>query len=168
MQVHIIDNFLSEEDCDYLIQYYKDYKNKDKPGRKINYGLTVLLWMGKRPLFDFKKTWIRYKYWRKIKKDFHFLKLNYYQIVFWPPSTSKPMHKDADIFETRNNDWTSVCYLNDDFEGGDTLIENEIVKPKKGTLTLFPSAKLFHGVSLVKKKPRYSFIAWWKENKKER
>ena len=38
MQVHIIDNFLSEEDCDYLIQYYKDYKNKDKPGRKINYG----------------------------------------------------------------------------------------------------------------------------------
>ena len=115
-----------------------------------------------------QKTWIRYKYLRKIKKDFPFLKLNYDQIVFWPPSTSKPMHKDADIFETRNNDWTSVCYLNDDFEGGDTLIENEVVKPKKGTLTLFPSAKLFHGVSLVKKKPRYSFIAWWKENKKER
>ena len=52
--------------------------------------------------------------------------------------------------------------------GGHRLIENEVVKPKKGTLTLFPSAKLFHGVSLVKKKPRYSFIAWWKENKKER
>ena len=70
MQVHIIDNFLSEEDCDYLIQYYKDYKNKDKPGREIKYGLTVLLWMQVTPLFDFKKTWIRYKYLRKIKKDF--------------------------------------------------------------------------------------------------
>ena len=119
--------------------------------------------MGKTPLFDFKKTWIRYKYWRKIKKDFPFLKLNYDQIVFWPPSTSKPMHKDADIFETRNNDWTSVCYINDNYEGGETMIESDLIKPKKGRLVIFPGKKMFHGVSLVKRIPRYTYIAWWQE-----
>ena len=70
------------------------------------------------------------------------------------------MHKDGSFKE--NNDWTSVCYLNDDFEGGETLIEDKSIKPKKGTLVVFPSKKMSHGVSLVKGN-RYTYIAWWEE-----
>ena len=96
----------------------------------------------------------------RIKKEFC-LKLNYDQIVFWPPSSFKDMHKDGLI--DKNNDWTSVCYLNDDYEGGETMIESDLIKPKKGRLVVFPSKKMSHGVSLVKRIPRYTYIAWWQE-----
>ena len=52
----------------------------------------------------------------------------------------------------------SICY-----EGGYTLIEDDEFKPKKGRLVVFPSKKMNHGVSLVKGKSRYTYIAWWKE-----
>ena len=72
------------------------------------------------------------------------------------------MHKDGKI--VKQNHWTSVCYLNDDYEGGETLIEDDTIKPQKGRLVVFPSKKMEHGVSLVKGKPRYTYISWWREN----
>ena len=153
----VIDNFLSEDECDFLIEYYKKYPTKER------YESTFLLRMKNTPLFDLRKSWIRYHYLRRIGKEFP-LKLNYDQIVFWPPTSSKGMHKDGK--EVKENDWTSVCYLNDDYEGGETLIEDGIFKPKKGRLIVFPSKKMNHGVSLVKGKSRYTYIAWWQEKLK--
>tara|TARA_B100002019_G_C20716093_1_gene332603 strand:- start:146 stop:445 length:300 start_codon:yes stop_codon:yes gene_type:complete len=96
----------------------------------------------------------------RIKKKFKFRK-NYDQIVYWPPSSFKALHKDGTV--DKENDWTSVCYLNDNFEGGETIIEHKKIKPQKGRLVVFPSKKLLHGVSVVKKTPRYTFISWWRE-----
>ena len=74
------------------------------------------------------------------------------------------MNKDGRTH--KNNDWTSVCYLNDDYEGGETLIEDGIFKPKRGRLVVFPSKKMNHGVSLVKSRVRYTYIAWWQQKLK--
>ena len=150
----VIDDFLSEDECDFLIDYYKKYPNK-----KTYYAI-LLLSMKDTSLFDLRKSWIRNRYLSRIKKEFP-LKLNYDQIVFWPPNSSRDMHKDGSIH--KNNDWTSVCYLNDNYEGGYTLIEDDEFKPKKGRLVVFPSKKMSHGVSLVKRIPRYTYIAWWQE-----
>ena len=150
----VIDDFLSEDECDFLIDYYKKYPDKE------TYMGTLLLWMKDTSLFDLRKSWIRNRYLSRIKKEFP-LKLNDDQIVFWPPNSSKDMHKDGSIH--KNNDWTSVCYLNDNYEGGYTLIEDDEFKPKKGRLVVFPSKKMSHGVSLVKRIPRYTYIAWWQE-----
>tara|TARA_B100001250_G_scaffold94165_1_gene78522 strand:- start:458 stop:934 length:477 start_codon:yes stop_codon:yes gene_type:complete len=155
--VSVIDDFLSEDKCDFLIDYYKKYPNKE------TYNATLLLWMKDTSLFDLRKSWIRNRYLSRIKKEFP-LKLNYDQIVFWPPNSSKDMHKDGGTY--KNNDWTSVCYLNDDYEGGYTLIEDDEFKPKKGRLVVFPSKKMNHGVSLVKSRSRYTYIAWWQEKLK--
>ena len=89
------------------------------------------------------------------------LKLNDDAIVFWPPNSFKKMHKDGTI--QKKNEWVSLCYLNDDYEGGETMIESDLIKPKKGRLVVFPSKKMSHGVSLVKRIPRYTYIAWWQE-----
>ena len=152
--VSVIDDFLSEDECDFLIDYYKKYPNKE------TYNATLLLSMKDTSLFDLRKSWIRNRYLSRIKKEFP-IKLNYDQIVFWPPNSSKGMHKDGSIH--KNNDWTSVCYLNDNYEGGETMIESDLIKPKKGRLVVFPSKKMSHGVSLVKRIPRYTYIAWWQE-----
>ena len=153
----VIDNFLSEDECDFLIEYYKKYPNKE------TYNATLLLWMKDTSLFDLRKSWIRNRYLSRIKKEFP-IKLNYDQIVFWPPNSFKDMHKDGRTH--KNNDWTSVCYLNDDYEGGYTLIEDDEFKPKKGRLVVFPSKKMNHGVSLVKSRSRYTYIAWWQQKLK--
>ena len=153
----VIDNFLSEDECDFLIEYYKKYPNKE------TYNATLLLSMKDTSLFDLRKSWIRNRYLSRIKKEFP-LKLNYDQIVFWPPNSFKDMHKDGGTH--KNNDWTSVCYLNDDYEGGYTLIEDDEFKPKKGRLVVFPSKKMNHGVSLVKSRSRYTYIAWRQEKLK--
>ena len=150
----VIDDFLTEDECDFLIDYYKKYPDKQ------TYDATLFLLMKDTSLFDLRKSWIRYRYLKRIIKEFC-LKLNYDQIVFWPPSSFKDMHKDGLI--DKNNDWTSVCYLNDDYEGGKTMIESDLIKPRKGRLVVFPSKKMSHGVSLVKRIPRYTYIAWWQE-----
>tara|TARA_R100000458_G_C8087984_1_gene119922 strand:+ start:94 stop:561 length:468 start_codon:yes stop_codon:yes gene_type:complete len=155
--MEVIDRFLSEDECDFLIKYYK------KSHIKEGYDTTVILRMKNTSLFDLRKSWIRYRYLKRIQKEFS-LKLNYDQIVCWPPTSFKIMHKDGKI--VKKNDWTSVCYLNDDYEGGETLIEDKSIKPKRGTLVVFPSKKMKHGVSLVKGKSRYTYIAWWQEKLK--
>ena len=157
----VIDNFLSEEECDFLIQYYKKHPFKE------SYKRTVLLRMKDTSLFHLKKSLIRYRYLKRIEKEFS-LKLCFDQIVFWPPFSYKPMHKDGYALKEKDPvaasvDWTSVCYLNDDYEGGETMIEDRAIKPKKGKLTLFPSKKMEHGVSLVRDRSRYTYIAWWQE-----
>ena len=58
-------------------------------------------------------------------------------------------------------DWTSVCYLNDNYVGGETVIAENKIKPKKGRLVVFPSKKLYHGVLPVEKSSRFTFISWW-------
>ena len=57
-----------------------------------------------------------------------------------------------------------VLWLNDDFEGGDfefhsAHIKGGVIKPKQGTIVLFPSW-VMHRVKPVKKGIRYSAVSW--------
>ncbi len=152
--IKVIENFLSDDECDFVIDYFK------KSSHKEEWRGTYLISLNFQP-FNPRLSYIRFKYTYRIKKKFK-LKKNYDQIVFWPASSSMKMHRDGEV--EKNNEWTSVCYLNDNFEGGKTLIEDMTIKPKKGTLVVFPSKKLYHGVSKVKKSSRYTFISWWRKN----
>jgi hypothetical protein len=160
IEVSIIDNFLTDDECDFLIDYFKKSLHHE------DYRGTTVIRLDDTSVFNFKKSYIRFKYTHKIKQKFK-LKKNYDQLVFWPVSSYKLKHKDID-YNSSNKlvsvDWTSVCYLNDNFDGGETIIEDEKIKPKKGTLVLFPSKKLYHGVLPVKKSSRYTFISWWSDH----
>ena len=151
--ITIIENFLSDDECDFLIDFFK------KASHKEVWESTSILWLKKQP-FNLRLSYIRFKCTYRIKKKFKIRK-NYDHIVFWPPFSFKGLHKDGRV--AKDNHWTSVCYLNDNFEGGETIIEDKKIKPQKGTLVVFPSKKLLHGVSVVKKTPRYTYISWWRE-----
>jgi predicted 2-oxoglutarate/Fe(II)-dependent dioxygenase YbiX len=57
---------------------------------------------------------------------------------------------------------TSICYLNDDFDGGEIMINDHIkIKPKKGLLIIFDGLHNFHKVNMVEKKPRYNMLTWY-------
>ena len=146
-------NFLSESECDFLVSYFEKYNSGEK------WENTYLLWMNKTSPLHFKKSQIRDRYLKTIAKDFP-LKLNYDQIVKWPNKSFKNLHRDGTVF--KENHWTSVCYLNDDFQGGETRLDNNMVPIQKGRLVVFNSRFIPHGVNEVLG-TRYTYTAWWQE-----
>lgn len=58
---------------------------------------------------------------------------------------------------------STVCYLNDDYEGGEILFPrfNLTYKPKKNEMLIFPSFYVYnHSVSEVLNGTRYSVVSW--------
>ena len=153
------DDFLNQKECDFLISYFM------KKRKIFTWESTRLMRMIDVPFYHLKVSLIWKKYIKPIEKDFPYLKLNHGEIVYWPNGSSKKIHTDMDI-PSKNSvgrgiiDWTSVCYLNDNFEGGETIVDNHTIKPKKGRITLFNSKKLPHGVNKIYGK-RYTLISWW-------
>ena len=92
-------------------------------------------------------------------------------LVLWQPGRSMKRHKD-DGYSAMDTDLrvrkiSSVTYLNDDFDGGETFIKNETgqfytSKPKLGSLVFYLSSGAnAHGVNEVKNKPRATFPIWF-------
>ena len=56
-----------------------------------------------------------------------------------------------------------ILYLNDEFDGGETVFENETtIKPKKGRLLVFSNGIILHKVNLITKGERYALAGWFK------
>lgn len=60
-----------------------------------------------------------------------------------------------------NNDFTSLIYLNEDFDNGQFYTERLTYKPKTGSLIFFNGMEMMHGVKKVTKNDRYYLIFWW-------
>lgn len=57
------------------------------------------------------------------------------------------------------SNWTVVSFLNDDFLGGDLIIENVIIKPVKNMLVIF-RGDLKHKVSEIEEGDRYTLVSF--------
>ena len=108
------ENFLSDQECDFLINYHKRFYNESTYGNYWNG--TYVMRMRETPLFHLKKSLIRRFYLKKITKNFPQLKLNYVQVVYWSPGSFLELHYDKDYpDEGAINDFVTLCYLNDDY-----------------------------------------------------
>lgn len=152
--VHLIDNFLKPHECDQIITYANSLKKHEEfLGRKIYLCRDI-------SIFNPRILSIYKKYVRNVSNRFN-LNLNFCQIVEWSSGLSCDMHKDTyPGYPIKDNFWTTVCYLNDDYRGGETIVEDQIFKPQKGQLLLFNGKVLSHGVSKIFG-ARYTMIAWW-------
>ena len=162
-KVFFFESFYSDEECDFLIDYYHE---NPQQARNLNINrFTHGIDMSTSPFFHVKKSLIRRKYLREISKMFPSLELQFDQLVHWLTGSTSNNHYDIDHLDTNPpsyNDWTSVCYLNDNFNGGEIVLDGRYVKPKKGRLIVFNSKNILHGVNLVHG-DRYTHIAWWQE-----
>ena len=80
------------------------------------------------------------------KKDFNII-LNYGQIVHWPNGSFMHRHYDGKIH--KQNSFSAICYLNDNFKGGRTLLQDKKIVPEIGKVIVFNSQKMVHGVEEV-------------------
>ncbi len=161
----IKENFLTAEECNFMASYYKEHSANYVP-----YDDSVYIRFQDIPFYHFRIRSLIKKFLRNMEKDFSFLKFTYGQIVHWPVGSYRNLHKDKDVPPQNSTgtgivDWTGVCYLNDNFDGGQTVVEDDKIEVKKGRVLLFNSKNILHGVNKVCGN-RYTIIAWFEEIKK--
>ena len=52
-------------------------------------------------------------------------------------------------------------YLNDDFKGGELVVEGKEIIPEIGKLVIFEAGKIKHKVNKVLKGNRYTLAGWY-------
>ena len=146
MKVTIIDNFISDKQIDFCLNFYKDNIHLRKKWRDtFPIGITGF----------FKDLENEYNSFDKKNC------VDWLEIVHWPKGSFQEFHKD---FESQDTVLTSITYLNDDFVGGETVFKDGIViKPKKGRTLFFDGQHSTHKVNLIKKGNRYTIPVWYKK-----
>lgn len=102
----------------------------------------------------------------KVKKDFY---PELFQITRTFPMQETTPHSDSTDNNGENNgtshrSFSSILYLNRDFEGGDLWFPNQniTIRPQSNKLTIFPSTfEYIHGVREVVSGIRYHMMVFW-------
>ena len=160
--IYVYDNVLNDKECEFLIRYFnRHYNNEENTGNNFSRILTLTLNTNWRTVswthwFHIRVNLIRRKCLRRVMEEIP-LKLQYDQLVHWSSYSFMESH-----YDNENTPWASICYLNDDYSGGETVIEDKIIKPKRGTMVVWSGRTLFHGVKEVMGN-RYTYTSWFED-----
>ena len=145
-------NFLNKDYCEWLIKLFLDNKEFHD-----EHGPTNFIYLRNYMEFDPIK-----KLTGKIAKDCidnvdEDCFINYHQIVEWKKKSKQEEHFDFDY-----HPYTSIIYLNDDFDGGETIVGDTCIIPKVGKIVTFEGSKILHKVNPIKNGTRYTLPIWYK------
>ncbi len=146
-------NFLTKQECNFLIKFHNDnYSVLGNP----HYETQVLNLTNHIINYDFIKYFyakIAYHI-QNVNKN---LFINYFEIVKWFENDFMDKHYDFDY-----HTYTSVIYLNDDFKGGETFVNDLKIIPEIGKIVTFQGSLNIHGVLKITKGNRYTLPIWYK------
>ena len=147
-----IKNFISDEESNELIQFHEKNFNLNTEGCFMHRNTEVI----DHPIATkFKKI---EKALTKFGKDVdNNYVINYFQIVKWPTGEAQPTH-----FDFHYHPYTSIIYLNDDFEGGETVVKDKTITPKKNKLIGFKGDRIMHKVNEITNGTRYTVPCWYR------
>lgn len=138
-------NFLTKNQCENFLQNFK------KNYLYFNIYNNTIIYIIKE---NFEERTFIHNFIEKMD-----LILNYDQIVMWPNNSEMMMHYDGSV--NKDNEYTAICYLNNNYIGGRTIVENKFLNNNLGDLVVFKSNELLHGVEQVIG-TRLVYISWWK------
>lgn len=171
------DNVITSLECDTIFNYYKNNHSNN-----IN-DIHILPWFEENTLYWnlLKNTEIKNEIGKcrsiitnLVKKSYGVNVFpNVTTLVMWKEGKSMAIHKDngydndKDILHMRT--YTAVMYINDNFEGGGTIImkenSNEIeyeCTPQKASVLIFKSDEsCLHGVKTIEKGERLTLSMWF-------
>jgi len=170
--IHRFDNFITEQECDILSHFMINVCKKD------SYKVDVLPW------FDGDRISIKKIEDKTVKEilNNHRNKLSdissslykevlypiLTDIVLWRCGKKMGIHKDNgydDSGEFINRHYSSVTYINDDYTGGETVIDNYVSIPKKGSIVIFTSdERCLHKVNTIESGTRIVVPIWLTRN----
>jgi len=159
---HIIENFINKKDAKTLINFFEknthlcydareEHKHRNIHIMHIkNKKIIELLnyYANKNVYFIDHLFKTKTKLWTDMR------------ICRWLPGDTMILHNDRSGNDSMN--FSSLVYLNDDYEGGELFFENEIIKMKTLSCIVFESnEKNMHGVLEIKKGKRYTIPSWY-------
>lgn len=142
-----IENFLHPNICKYLIDFFHENEKESHIFNKRK-KIHLMHLNNKDPIIV-----NIINLYKKIKPT---QVLDNIELVYWPPGESHDWHDDTIYY-----DFTTITYLNDNYVGGETTVEQYKTTPKTGKILLFSSSKI-HKVDLLEKGKRYVIVAWYK------
>tara|TARA_R100000742_G_C4239200_1_gene59212 strand:- start:73 stop:561 length:489 start_codon:yes stop_codon:yes gene_type:complete len=153
------ENFISEKDADTFRNVMDNYFNlEDK--RCFHHRTTqVIDCMYIHDIPEVDELGLKLKKLAKERNEKY--TINYFQIVKWPEHSNQGEHIDFDY-----HPYSTILYLNDDFDGGETVVGDEIIYPKKCKLIGFEGNRITHKVNHITKGTRYTIPCWYKYESK--
>jgi hypothetical protein len=149
---YIQKNFLSDKFCNYLIDLF--VSNEEYQGHHITTREIQLIdFIHLDPIKKLYAMLSRYSINNLNKNSF----VNYAQIVEWKSGSHQGKHFDFDF-----HPYTSIIYLNDNFDGGETVVGDKKITPERGKILSFTGNKIIHEVLEVKNGTRYTVPVWYK------
>jgi hypothetical protein len=121
-----INNFLDNEKCERLITFHKENFEKLLNNLSNYHNKTEVIQFSLLHNIDFGKQ-IAADITCHVRQINTKAFINYFQIVKWPNGSYQDEHLDFP-----EHVLTSIIYLNDDYEGGETVVGDKIIKPEKG------------------------------------
>lgn len=182
MELYKINDFISKEDADILINFIEkkmelDLNDAPRGRRVLKFGDnedTEYL-MPTLPVESLEYVSdIVFKYWRNMTKlinetyklDKEIYPLNLWLSKQWPGSLVSE-HVDENNDENAKYSHTAIIYLNDQLRGGKTYFKkiNEVVIPKQGNAIFFDckDPDSLHGVTNTRE-TRYSINLWFTQD----
>lgn len=173
LNAKLIKNFVSVEDCEYLINAATCLDEWESGGsafwdnRVLNY--TSMLKFDRDAAIIMLDANIRCG--QTIKEEYNLEDSAYsdtLQLIRWFPGMEQPPHAD-DMTNTDTNGFQhraygSIIYLNDSYSGGHTYYPNFDfdIKPEVGALAIHPGdPEHLHGVTQVQDGLRYTIASFW-------
>jgi hypothetical protein len=158
----VVDNFLSPEECVFWIEFYKTHYSEfgedffDTNIIDLHDTMINLCNNDKRNLTDPIKS-LNTRISAHINSIDTFAFPNYNRIVSWPTHSRQARHIDLPF-----HPYTSIIYLNDDFEGGHTIASGIDIIPKAGKIITFKGNEIYHEVSPISSGHRWTIATWYK------
>jgi len=173
---HVIEDYLSPETCDYFSQIVLDNSQTDpKPNfRGMGFFDSELLAAGHYPfhqdpdkkLLDLVEA-VRQYYENTYEMYGEFVFSRIFGNVM-DQGAVLASHRDEDAnpdgeFDGKKRSHVCSILLNDDYEGGELLFDDQgvAIKPKKGSLVLFPGHYVSHGVNEITKGSRVNLLVFF-------
>lgn len=183
MNIYVKEKFLDIDDINFCIDFYDYIENN-----KLWLPSIIDFWDGRVydifNLLDDGGDRHSYSYFmkilRRIRSEVHLAtgedRIMYpdtFQITRWSPGEGLEPH--ADNFDLKNNTmgiapwrlYSSIIYLNNDFDGGQTYFEplGIEIDPQPGNLLIFSCGpEHLHGVKKINKGTRKTLSSFWSEN----
>jgi len=153
-KIIIVDDFLTNSECEELITLHKETEPSkiEKGNRILNLEESVE-----------NKVWVKNIVNRLFNESKKYcdeeIEYGWGEVVFWSEGNYQNCHvDDADP----NTVFTSISYLNDDYVGGKTFIENEFeITPRVGRTVFFYGMDYPHGVNKIVEGNRYTLPIWY-------
>lgn len=138
--LRVYNNFVNKTEADELIEYYRSNINRE--------------YLTEDEIYNFKGVVIQ---------DYNSLlvskKLKLYTPKVIRIQLVNSTFKTTDYAHTHRIPWSYVLFLNDSFTGGELIMENITIKPKKYQLIVFPGS-VKHRVNQVTEGERYTLVSF--------